>query len=466
MTVYSLRPMFFAITLPLLLAVAGSAAAQSPPTQFFAVRQAATGDCVVAVGVQAIAPGDKIFGTFSTYQPAKIALENECRKPAATPVPVVAIPVVSPTAIPAPVPFVPAASVSSAQSAFASPILAVPKYDNDESTKGIFFVNLDTGSAFFIDRVKHSPLSVRSRSLNLNAFSVLGRIPGRAALNGQVVIGEIRKGNGSVHALFLVDTTTGAAGYISDLASRSYEGKLQPVNGAPAASIASNDGRFTLVMIQGGTGKTKGVFLCHASSQCLYFDGVGDLDTTLTGIHTNSIPSRRGALSALAIISDNDRTEHMLLLDHEDGSLHHVVIPKRKPAQLEVVPLALNLLTHFPREAAVATPQRFVAVPVTAASGATEKVLIIDVGSGALAFLEKVRNSKKISIEEINANIYDHMTRNVARPRVITAVPKLDSSGATEGAWLFDSVTGKIIFIDKIDKPKKLELKLVEEKAR
>ena len=51
---------------------------QAAAQQYFALRQADSGDCVVAVGVKAIAPGDQIFGTFVSYGEARNALDENC----------------------------------------------------------------------------------------------------------------------------------------------------------------------------------------------------------------------------------------------------------------------------------------------------------------------------------------------------------------------------------------------------
>ena len=156
----------------------------------------------------------------------------------------------------------------------------------------------------------------------------------------------------------------------------------------------------------------------------------------------------------------------MLLIDPVNGSMRHIGFNKGKVWQFQVSTLKPNLFDVFPREAAVQTPHRFVVVPITSGSGATVRALIVDVGSGAIAVLDSVRNPKKLSLKSSNQNIYLRLRRDVARPRVVTAVPKLASSGATEGAWLFDSVTGNILFLDGLADPGKMRIMKVEELVR
>ena len=89
--------------------------------------------CSIVIAAGTSIAGDTIFGSFPTFEEAQQAVTARCVgggsaatvAAAATPTPAVD------------------------RSDFISPILAVPKYDDDESTKGIFFVNLDTGNAFY-----------------------------------------------------------------------------------------------------------------------------------------------------------------------------------------------------------------------------------------------------------------------------------------------------------------------------
>jgi hypothetical protein len=343
----------------------------------------------------------------------------------------------------------------------------VPKFDNDDSTKGIFFIGLDNGNAFFIDKVKSSPQTVRTRALNQNIFELLERQPGEAARFGQVLVGPVRKGNGMVHALFLVDTTTGKMGYITDLENRSYEGRMQRVNGAPAATLASDDGNFALVMHQNSSGATDGAILYHGTTgKSAFISGIDAPAAGLRVLQTTPLTPTGGGVSSLEILAGSEATDALLLIDPVNGSMRRVGINKKKAGNFEVSTLKPNLFDVFPRDTAVQTPHRFVIVPITSGSGATVRALIVDVGSGTIAHIDNVRNTKKMSLKLSSQNIYSRLRKDVARPRVITAVPKVASSGATEGAWLFDSVTGTILFLDGLADPGSIRILKVEELVR
>jgi hypothetical protein len=419
---------------------------------FFAIRQKATGDCVVVAGEEGISPGDTVYGAYPAFQPAQDALAAEC---------------VSGGADTAADTGLSMAPDGSGRSLLASPILAAPKFDNDESTEGIFFVSLETGNAFFIDRVKGSPLSVRTRTLNQNVFQALGRPPGDSARHGDILIGSIRKKSGQMHALLLLDTTSGAMAYITDLDDRSYEGRLRPIRGRPAERLAGDDGNFALVMWEARSGRTDGAFFVNGTTgDCLFFEGVGTLETNLIARTAPTLPVMPGGVSAMPIHADDESTSHMLLMDNRLGTLYYAELPRKRPWDFAVSTLHRNLYVGLPREATVETPHRLVPVPITSSSGETDAAIIVDVGSGRMVVLKNLLEPSRVLLVGVDRTIYEKLPAEVARPRVITAVSKVDSSGATRGAWLFDSVTGSIVYLESLHNLRSLEIRTVEERAR
>jgi hypothetical protein len=418
---------------------------------FFAIRQRATGQCIVVAGNEGVAPGDTVLGVFPFFQPAQDVITSQCTNSQAQARP-------EPQQV---------GVIRESDSLIASPILAVPKLDNDDSTKGIFFISLETGNAFFIDKVKGSPLSVRTRSLNQNVFKALDRRPGQSARHGDILVGSIQKKNGQMHALLLVDTTSGAMSYISELDSRSFEGRLSPIYGKPALGLTSGGGPFALAMWEAPSGKTDGAFLFNGrTGQGIFLEGVGDLDSTLTVKHTPPLPPMPGGLSVMPIHSSDESTANILLIDHTAGSVFNLDLPTRKPWNLEATRLNHNIYAGLPRAAPVQTPHRFVTVPITSSSGATESAIVVDVGTGSMLLLEHLQKASRTTIVGGTRNLYEKLPKEVAKPRVVTAVAKVDSSGATEGAWLFDSVTGNIVFLDGLQNPGGIEIRTVEERAR
>ena len=87
-------------------------------------------------------------------------------------------------------------------------------------------------------------------------------------------------------------------GYITNLESRSYEGRLKPVSGAPAASMASDDGNFALVMHQNSSGSTDGAILYHGTTgESTFFHGIGAAGPTLKPVATTPLAPTQGGVS-------------------------------------------------------------------------------------------------------------------------------------------------------------------------
>lgn len=352
-------------------------------------------------------------------------------------------------------------------SVVASPILVVPKYDGDESTTGIFFIKLDDGTAVFIDKIKGAPLSFRRRILSQNVFTALGRSTKRPARPGEILAGEIRAGNGHVKGLFLVDTATGSAAYLDDLGSNSHEATLRPVNGRPAAAIASDDGNFALIMRRDGSGSTDGAYLYHGTSgQCVYFAHVDDMDPNPIVMLTSTLPVMEGRVAALELQDGSEATPQALLIDSGSGRIYRVGALEHQPTQVTVTRQPLDLFGYFPAEPVVPAPQRFVLVPGFSDNGATDSVFILDAGSGRMAVLKNVRQNGRIRLDGSGQNLYSHLPESDGRPRVLAAVPKVGASGTTDGAWVFDSASGEVLFLEKIRGPHNLRIHRVIQQTK
>ena len=91
---------------------------------------------------------------------------------------------------------------------------------------------------------------------------------------------------------------------------------------------------------------------------------------------------------------------------------------------------------------------------------------IVREASTGAEVLEHLRDPQRTRIVSLAPNLYDRLPENVTRPRVVTAVEKITSSGETEGAWLFDSVTGSIVYLDGLNEPGRMQLSAVEERTR
>lgn len=344
-----------------------------------------------------------------------------------------------------------------------SPKLAIPRYDYHDATRGIFVIDLKNGHASMVDRVKTTSLEIRSRPFPYNVFTALGRSLAQPALNGQILAGPIHKGNGEVHAVLLVDTTTGAMAYVTEMDGELTKFRIKRFSNLPAEHLADSDGNFALVMRREASGKTVAAYLYHGTTgQCALFNGLDDLATDITGMPTTSLPTTVGNVSSVALQGGSDATTHFLLIDNENGKMSLVGGVKRKPTQLTVKTLSRNLVSSFPKDTPVATPIRFVPVAVTTRSGSTNGALILDVASGSMAILEHLTEPSKLRLVGVNHSIYGLLPANVGQARSISAVPKVDDSGVTVGVWFFDNASEKILFLNDLQNSNNLKLREVE----
>ncbi len=332
-----------------------------------------------------------------------------------------------------------------------SPILVVPRYGGDESTTGIFFIRLDDGTAVFIDKIKGAPLSFRRRIVNQGVFTALGRTTDRPAKPGEILAGEIRASDGHVKGIFLVDTSTGAVAYLDDPGSASHGAMLRHVNGRPAAAIASDDGNFALIMRRDGSGRTDGAYLFHGTSgQCVYFAHVDDMGPNPIVEFTSELPAMEGKVAAVELQDGSEATPEALLIDGGSGRVYRVGALEHQPTQVTVTRQEVDLFQFFPVTPTTPTPQRFVLIPGFSGNGATDSVFILDAGSGRMAVLKNVRKRGGMRLDGSGQNLFSHLPESDGRPRVLAAAPKVGASGTTNGAWVFDSASGEVLFLENI----------------
>ena len=293
---------------------------------FYAIHQKTSGQCVVVVGKEGVEVGDTVYGSFGDFQQAQETVTAQCigaHEVSARPASMAA-----PAASAAPLPAEPAAAIS----LFASPILAVPKYDNDDSTKGIFFVGLADCSAFFIDKVKGSPQSVRSRALNQNIFKLLGSAtgPSRPQRPDSHRPREERQRHGPRPL---------PRRYHDREDGLHHEPRQQVLRGAVAVRQGrprrryglQTTGNFALVMHQNSAGKTDGAILYHGTTgKSAYFYGAGALRPELKPLPTSPLPPTGGGVSEFEILAGSEATDAMLLLDPNSGSMNYVSIAEKR----------------------------------------------------------------------------------------------------------------------------------------
>ena len=325
--------------------------------------------------------------------------------------------------------------------------IVVPRFDNDDSTRGLYLFDLSDGAGHLFKRVRKTPLDIQPAPLGHTLFEPIRR-SGHAG-PGRVLAGPIRSGSGRLHALLIVDTTSGNLGYLAGLDDDPTGGRVMPFAGSPAADLRSNDGAFALIMRRSSKGKTLGAYLYNGTTgRCRLFKNIGDLATDGRSEPATDLPTTGPGVTAVEVHSGNEATTHFLLIDSASGALHLIGGVEKKPTHLMTRTLPVNLLRSFPEGSGGSGSQRFVPVPITDRNGATESILIIDADSGGMAFLEDFRDTSRARLVGARGSVFDLLRIEPGRRKALAAAPKIDDTGITEGVWVFEPATGEIVFLN------------------
>jgi hypothetical protein len=242
---------------------------------------------------------------------------------------------------------------------------------------------------------------------------------------------------------------------------------LRRINGRPAVAIASDDGNFALIMRRDGSGSTDGAYLYHATSgRCVYFAHVDDMAPDTVVEITSPLPVMEGGVAALELQSGGEATPQALLIDGGNGRVYRVGELEHQPTRISVTREPLDLFEFFPASFPASTPQRFILVPGFSGKGTTDAVFVIDAASGRMAALSNVFKSGRMQLVGSTQNLLGHLPGDDGRPKILAVVPKVGASGTTDGAWVFDSVTNEVLFIENIRDPHNLKIRPVNRQTQ
>jgi len=324
---------------------------------------------------------------------------------------------------------------------------AVPRYD-ESTVKNIYVITMATGKVVLIDKIDDSPEQIRSADMKQNAFSAMGRTSARP---GDIMVKEIRKEKGSVDTILLMDTVNGTLSYLTGLGDNPDKGEVKAVSEKPTQAIASNDANYSMFLRYAPKGETIGAYLCHLTDgKCLYFNEIQKMHKKYAPDATNNVCAIMNISSTLEIHAGIEGPRFHLLVDHVTGELYWIEVDQKNPKKLYCrKEHKLKLLDVFPEKSEIMAPYRFVMIPVLIDNDSTWHVFIIDVGTGAMA-LYNVHDYKNTELKRVEENLYKYLPKDTVGSRFFTAVPQI-LKGFTKGAWLFDSATGNVLFLDRID---------------
>ncbi len=198
----------------------------------------------------------------------------------------------------------------------------------------------------------------------------------------------------------------------------------------------------------------------------MYFAHVDEMNPNPAVLFTTPLPVMEGRVAAVELQNGNEATPQALLIDGGSGRVYRVGGLERQPTQVTVEQLPIDLFGFFPASPAQSAPERFVLVPGFSDNGATDSVFILDAASGRMAVLKNIRRGGELRLDGSSKSLQSHLPEHNGSPRVLTAVPKVGASGTTNGAWVFDSASGEVLYLENIRGPQNLIIHRATELTR
>lgn len=340
-----------------------------------------------------------------------------------------------------------AADAALAQSG-SNPDLMFAKSADNGAADELFLFDLGNGQGIKIDQLRRGADSGRVVSLKANLFSDFGRPTSQAAGVGEVFLGPLHGSDGSVRAALLVEASTGYTMFYDQLGRGEVLGRATTMIKRGYESVAATDGKFGLLMVRNGSGRTDGGFLYHGGSgRAAYLGKLNDLEIDPPIAMVSGLPQTVGLVSSAPIVS-SEETLGWMIVDNADGQVHLFDVTG-SISRINVRTPSIRLAELMTGEQINPSPQRFVLVPLTDDEVSTQGVLVIDVGTGGTAMIDGLRGPRpRVSIRP--QNVYTAIRGGIKpdAPRYFSAAPANRSSGETEGIWLRDSLTGDMVFIE------------------
>ncbi len=347
------------------------------------------------------------------------------------------------------------------------PPATVAAFTRDDALRppdNLISFRLDDGSGFQLNRLRRDPAQARSSRLNENLFTLIGRPSDQPSPPGDLFLAPLRQGDGAIRSAILVESSTGYVAYFPQLGKGSTLGEIRTTLGRPFESIASDDRNFVLFGRRAGNGRSTDVILYHATTgTALALADVSEFSAQPTMVPIRGLPSLGGPVSGLSIDGPGGRTIGYLVLDEESGEIHYAAVDSDgritgSQARTD------GLYAVFPTEAEQAAEPRFLTAPITDEDGAVRHVLIVDSGTGQVAWLadvDGVDNPPRLRALTLDLRRFLD-TRQPDAVRSLALLPRRSGDGGTRGVWLLDARSRRTLLVDGLDSPAELRVSPVE----
>jgi hypothetical protein len=388
---------------------------------FFAVRQKATGQCVVVAETEGISPGDTIFGAFPDFGDAYQAMSSKCAEGAPVPAPVTA-PSGGDHPLTADRLFEPDEIVTRGRWGRITriaddPNLAGAREGGQAVEDGLYAGPGDDGPTEAVYLHDGSPVSLRGTATVVDCFGYCGRAGSVTfAIRGDGLelwsSGLVRHGDpgrtfevdlGGVHELRLV-TTDGGNGTAEDWAAWLDLGIGGPTTPGPESSVAEES-------------------------------------TQSPGV---------SPILAVPMYDSGDATSGIFVMNLKDGSAVFVDRVKREPRTFRSTKLNHNIFTVLGRPLdRPAKPGEILAGEIRAPSGQGIGLFVVETSTGSAVFLEDVGNGPhRVTLRRINGLPAAAIASDDGN---FALIMRRDGSGSTDGAYLYHATSGRCVYFAHVD---------------
>ncbi len=354
-----------------------------------------------------------------------------------------------------------ALSVTAFAQAGSNPHSLLVRYGDRGSADAIFYFDLGNGAGSVVDQLRRNPDEGRIARLKTNLFTEIGRSRDQAATVGEIFLGPLRGSDGQVRAALFVEASTGYTMYFDQLGKGGNLGRVTTMIKRGFESIASADRNFALLMRRNSSGRTDGAYLYHATTgKALHLGGLEELEIDPPVTPVADLPVLKGQVSAAPIVS-REETIGYVVIDNADGALHFFDA-SGSLSRFSVRSPEIVLSKDLTAESMNPSTQRFVPVPLQNDEITTYAILIVDVGTGNLAIVDGLRNPKP-QVRVLSQNLYGSISGGLRTDvwRHFAAADANGADGATRGAWVLDSLTGTLVYVDSPGNPANTRIRRV-----
>ena len=402
-----------------------SAAAAGPGgTRYLVVRQASDGQVVVAVGAQAVQPGDRILGVYGTLAEATAERDRLTGgAPAVAPRP------------PAPAPPSPAPAAAPPARAAGRAAPVTPELVGTRE-----LVPLEAGRAVAVIDGRREGWLLTERG---GASATVGLT--RCDLAEFRKLGEPVTGaapyfsrNGRGDALFVFLPERGDARILKGLSS----GSVRPVRVTMVPTLQGRSGGIVVVPRRGKRGETTAVYLYHwPSGTALYAEGLANVSHRLRTHRLGRFPVTGAEPVIVPVLGRAGATRSFTVLDPASRGIWCVLNVRPRPSNPRPVSVAADLSALAPP--GVAGTLALAAAPLMGEDGRSSDALVVEGRSGRVAVLEHHDEPARIRLRVLDATL-DGVLPLTDGPRRL-AVMTLSEPGT---ALVLDGASGRMVRVE------------------